>query len=168
MHRIGILLIVFIIIPIVSCVTDQDIKSSSSVKNNDSKEYVVKPIIQPVASNGISYRYIFARIEPISSEYRMDRKTESLWFRGAYLYLRPDGMLGLNWSRPGSYAYDPAFNWVMEGDKLTLIVGNGASYSFDVSIYSYPMIAMTNTNKGKTNKGKKFKMTAFRKEKNEK
>ena len=162
MLRFRFTLVLFSLFPLVSCVTDQA-ANQSLVHNNaaGAEENLVIPIKQPIASNGISYRYLFTRIEPISNKNRMDKKTESLWFKGAYLYLKPDGMLGLNWSRPGSYAYSPVYKWKMEDDKITLILGSNASYSFDISAYNYPMITHTDQNGT-------FKMTAFRKEKNEK
>lgn len=162
MLRLRLPLVLFSLFPLVSCVTDQDATQSLTQNNTAvAEENIAIPIKQPIASNGISYRYLFTRIEPISNKKRMDKKTESMWFKGAYLYLKPDGMLGLNWSRPGSYAYSPAYKWNMEDDKITLILGNNNSYSFDISAYNYPMITHTDQ------KGT-FKMTAFRKEKNEK
>ncbi len=164
MLRIRFSLVLFSLLPLVACVTDQD-TSPSLIQSNaagiEESQSQIKTITQPIASNGISYRYLFARIEPITNKHRMDKETESLWFRGAYFYLKPDGMLGLNWSRPGSYAYNPEYRWIMQNDKLTLILGNKSSYSFDISTYNYPMVA-------NTDQGGKFKMTAFRKEKNEK
>lgn len=52
------------------------------------------------------------------------------WKRGAYLHMREDGLIGFNWSKPGTYLYLDANFWRQGPSTFTLSMG-GANYTFD-------------------------------------
>lgn len=108
------------------------------------------------------YEYTFARIEAVNEGIRFDHNIRDLWFRGAYLHLRPDGALGHNWSKPGPYVYVPEQGWYIKDDKLVIVLEkNKISYTFDISQYQVPMVTYMD-------QGGIFKMTLHKKDKGEK
>ncbi len=110
--------------------------------------------------NGTAYTYLFAKIEPINEHIPVDPTIKSLWSNGAYLYLNPDGRLGHNWSKPGPYAYIPQQTWKIKGNQLVIAFGN-ATYSFDLNEKTSPMVTYLD-------QGGVFKMSAYKKGKNQK
>ncbi|PCJ02356.1 MAG: hypothetical protein COB14_02330 [Alphaproteobacteria bacterium] len=106
------------------------------------------------------YTYLFARIVPINEHVPVDAGIKAFWGNGAYLYLSPDGRLGHNWSKPGSYAYVPKQTWHVKNNHL-VIVFDQISYSFDLSDKTSPMVTYLD-------QGGAFKMSAYPKVKNQK
>ncbi len=118
--------------------------------------------LETISTGKTPYEYLFSRIEPVNDNIRFDQGIRALWFRGAYLHLKPDGSLGHNWSKPGPYAYVPEQSWHIQGNELVIIFDPGKlSYRFDTSEYEFPMTTYLD-------QGGTFKMTAYKKDKGEK
>lgn len=133
-----------------STIVDEAQRGAHTIGNSDT------------AITSTPYQYMFATIQPVNEGIRFDHNIRELWFRGAYLHLRPDGALGHNWSKPGPYVYVPEQGWYISDDRLILVLEkNKISYTFDISTYKIPMVTYMD-------QGGIFKMTAFKKDKGEK
>lgn len=125
---------------------------------------IQKAVPMPVMKQSggeMSYSYMFARIAPINEHIPMEPGIKALWGQGAYLHLSPNGKLGHNWSKPGTYAYVPDQTWKKNGNKLTILFGSAVTYTFDLSENTSPMVTYLD-------QGGAFKMTAQRKGKGQK
>lgn len=119
-----------------------------------------QPNATPTPHGTTPYTYLFAKIVPINENIPFDAGIKTLWGNGAYLHLNSDGRLGHNWSKPGSYAYVPKQTWHIK-NNLLVIVFDQISYSFDLNETTSPMVTYLD-------QGSAFKMSAYRKTRNQK
>lgn len=120
----------------------------------------MQPSAVPTHYGATPYTYLFAKIIPINDNIYVEPAIKTLWGNGAYLHLNPDGRLGHNWSKPGPYAYVPKQTWHIKGNLL-VIVFDTISYSFDLKEKTSPMVTYLD-------QGGVFKMSAYKKSKNQK
>ncbi|MCP5144114.1 MAG: hypothetical protein H6978_04750 [Gammaproteobacteria bacterium] len=96
----------------------------------------------------------YGRIDVIDPNIQIDPAAKALWADGAYLYLREDGALGMNWETPDQYFFDPANGWLQDEGSLVLRFGV-FMYAFELE----PPFAG-----GMTTLGTAFKMEIARQE----
>ncbi len=111
---------------------------------------------QTTYSGDMPYRYLFATIKAVSSEFPDNPNLA----KGTYFYLREDGVLGFNFSKPGPYGYAPNQRWKMSGNELVIIFDQ-ISYTFDLTQGTNPMVTYLD-------QGGTYKMVAYPKAKGEK
>ncbi len=101
--------------------------------------------------------YYFMQLEPINESIPI----EPIWKNGVYVYLNPNGTLGHNWSKPGTYAYVPGQVWNKSHNSLQILFGTELSYTFDLSENKAPLVTYLD-------QGGAYKMTLTPKRNNEK
>ncbi len=94
-------------------------------------------VITPSSQEKLAKKHLddnlFARIVPINDQIAVDPGLKSLWEKGAYIHLHPNGKLGHNWSKAGTYAYVPGQYWNTNGKILTIAFGPDLTYTFVLS-----------------------------------
>jgi len=62
-------------------------------------------------------------IEVIDKKIKIDPNIVKIWKKGAYMHMRGDGTIGINFEKPKNYIYNPTDRWTQDGDKLILQMG---------------------------------------------
>ncbi|MEM9159091.1 MAG: hypothetical protein AAGB46_08580 [Verrucomicrobiota bacterium] len=76
-----------------------------------------------VSSPNLAGSEWFATIAKTNPAMEIDPLVEAFWTKGAYFYLREDGLLGLNGDVRGSYQYNHVQRWDFDGGILTISLG---------------------------------------------
>jgi len=62
-------------------------------------------------------------IDVIDKKLKIDPNIVTIWKKGAYMHMRGDGTIGLNFEKPKDYTYNPTDRWTQDGDELILQMG---------------------------------------------
>ena len=111
------------------------------------------PTQKTAYSDEMPYRYLFATIKAVSKEFPDNPNLA----KGTYFYLREDGVLGFNFSKPGPYGYAPNQRWKMSDNELVIIFDQ-ISYTFNLTEKTNPIVTYLD-------QGGAYKMVAYPKAK---